>query len=646
MYFKDGYRIIDNKKQFLMGINYLPASTGHSIKFYTEPDFNEIENDFKLIASMQLKAVRFGLPFDLIDNDGNENKIITANLEKIISLCDANKLKVILTFFHLASFQEDPNALRPEWTKPENYYTSDKSFSFITKYMEILAERYSTDGRIFAWDVGNEPWWHAGFPPKNNAGVPDRNILSAYAKKLVSKFRELGFEQPITFGADHAAIVQQVGADIVELMDISDFVSTHFYSKYNYDLFKLENINSFRDTYFGTYIIKFSQRNDKPLACFEFGNSTMQISEENQAIYQRILSYSCFVAGAHSMLPWAFCDFDPKVRQLYNNYAQQELEFGLIRSDKSLKPAAKEFQDFLNVINAIDLEEYSFSKPEAAIYVDKAYYDRLSMNFNIYPNAYMMARAANIPVNFVRHDEDLSRYKLLFVPNGLLTIEEMDRITSFVEQGGTVFMSFNKYIHCMAPGYLQKLFGFKLLDYRRMPNVFEVFLNKKNRSEKHKEKLIFQGMEPAPSTYTYYKVEPTSAEVAAKDKNKQPVLCVNNYGKGHAISCMFPVEMVMARTDDAFQKIPAYKFYSLALLHSNIQPEVSIDNPFVEVGYMTGKHDRNILFLINHEPSTQKVKMTFKNVQIKIFDFHSNKPVLKNLTLKANEVKILNVILK
>ncbi|MFZ1977930.1 MAG: cellulase family glycosylhydrolase [Bacteroidota bacterium] len=644
MHFKDGYRLIDNKKQFVMGINYLPASTGHSIKFYTDPDFKEIEADCKLMASMQFKAVRIGLPYDMVDNNKKENSVITANLEKFISLCDDNKLKVIPTFFHLASFQEDPNAVRPEWTKADHYYTSDESFSYITKYMEILALHYAYDDRIFAWDVGNEPYWHAGFPAKNSSGVPDRTIMTAYANKLVSKFHSLGFKQPLTFGADHASIVQEVGADIVGLMDVSDFVSSHFYSKYNYDMFKFEEINSFRDTYFGTYIMKFSQHNDKPLACFEFGNSTMQISEENQAVYQRVLSYSCFVAGANSLLPWAFCDIDQKVRHLYNNNAQQELEFGLLRADKSPKPAAKELQDFINTINAIDLEQYSFAKPEAAIYVDKAYYDRLAINFNIYPNAYMLARAANIPVSFVRHDEDLSRYKLLFVPNGLLTIEGMDRITSFVEQGGTVYMSFNKHIHAMAPGYLQNLFGFKLLDYRRMPKIFEVFLNEEYAPKNGENRMVFQGMEPPPSTYTYYKIEPKSAAVIACDKNNQPVLSVNTYGKGCAIACMFPVEMVMARTDDAFQNIPAYLFYSAALKHSSIKQEVSADNPFVELGLMKSKGSGHLLFLINHEPFAQSLKLKFEKEPKGINDFKTGSTVQNNLSLDANEVRILRLM--
>jgi endo-1,4-beta-mannosidase len=152
-------------------------------------------------------------------------------------------------------------------------------------------------------------------------------------------------------------------------------------------------------------------------------------------------------------------------------------------------------------------------------------------------------------------------------------------------------------------------------------------------------------MEPPPSTYTYYKIEPKNAEIIARDRNDQPVISVNTYGKGCAIACMFPVEMVMARTDDAFQNIPAYIFYSAALKYSNIKQEVSADNPFVELGLMKGTGSENLLFLINHEPSPQSLMLIFEQEPKSINDFKTGSVVENNLSLDANEVRILRLML-
>jgi endo-1,4-beta-mannosidase len=641
MHFKDGYRVINGKKKFILGINYLSSSKGHSVNFWRYPDFIEINNDFKHIARLKFEVVRLSLPFDIIDNKGNEDDLITANIEEMVKLADENGLRVVFTFFHTAGFLEDSSTERPVWTKPENFYTSEKSFEFITRYVSILAVKYAHDGRIDAWDVGNEPWWHAGLPPDR----PSKKVLNEYSRKIFKLIRNFGVSQPLTFGADHSAIMLELGADIIGIAEDSDFVSTHFYSKYVFDTIKLDSINTFRDTHYGPYILKFSQHKLKPLGTYEFGNSTLQVTEEGQAVYKKILLYSSFVAGAHCMFPWTFCDMNSDVRHIYNELCPQELEFGIVRTDRSEKKSVNEFAGFLKVISKIDLENYAFKKPDTAIYVEKGYYDRLFMNNIIYPNAYMMARAANIPVNFVRFGEELSQYKLLFVPNGILTIEEMDNIKQFVVKGGTVFMSFNKFIHGMAPGYMQDMFGFRQKDFVSLPNPFAVNISEDSvRFEfSNMEPIIREGIMTSFHPYIFFDVEPTSAKVLATDNQNRPVVCINTFGKGKAISCTFPVEQCMAKTDHSFHKTDAYKLYKTAFQLSGLNQPVSHNNKFVETGLMEGKDGSAILFLINHEPSEQNLELFISEKYKLITDFQNGIKIQKEISLKGSEVMVLKL---
>jgi endo-1,4-beta-mannosidase len=378
------------------------------------------------------------------------------------------------------------------------------------------------------------------------------------------------------------------------------------------------------------------------MGCFEFGNSTLQVTEEDQAANFRVLLFSSFIAGAHCMFPWTYCDMDRNVRQIYNSYCSQELEFGIVHTDRSQKKAVCEFTDFINIINKIDLEVYSFAKLQAATYVEKGYYDRLFMNSLVYPNAYMMARAANIPVNFVRYDEDLTQYKLLFVPNGILTIEEMDKITAFVEQGGTAYMSFNKYIHGMAAGYMQEVFGLRQKDFIRLPEEFNIQLEGESESIKFSNMdMVFRnnGVHP----YIFFHVEPTTAEVLAKDSLGRPVICVNKYGKGKAVCCAFPVELCMAQIDDAFQHIKAYKIYEKVAKLAGMEFKVRHQNPFVETGYMSGNNGTALLFLINHEPTLQQVSLSFNIKFEEIIDFETGLEAETNFTMQPNEVRVLKL---
>src|SRR5208283_1061057 len=118
MHFKDGYRLIDGKKKFIPGINYLSSSKGHSVNFWRYPDFTEIDNDFKHIARLKFEVVRLSLPFDIIDGKGYEDTLVTANIEEMVKLADKNSLRVVFTFFHMGSFLEDSSIERPGWTKP------------------------------------------------------------------------------------------------------------------------------------------------------------------------------------------------------------------------------------------------------------------------------------------------------------------------------------------------------------------------------------------------------------------------------------------------------------------------------------------------------------------------------------------------
>ena len=72
---------------------------------------------------------------------------------------------------------------------------------------------------------------------------------------------------------------------------------------------------------------------------------------------------------------------------------------------------------------------------------------------------------------------------------------------------------------------------------------------------------------------------------------------------------------------------------------------MSADNPFVELGLMKGTGSENLLFLINHEPSPQSLMLIFEQEPKSINDFKTGSVVENNLSLDANEVRILRLML-
>jgi beta-galactosidase len=145
----------------------------------------------------------------------------------------------------------------------------------------------------------------------------------------------------------------------------------------------------------------------------------------------------------------------------------------------------------------------------------------------------------NMSVDFARPTEDLSKYKLVFVPSlQLLSGGEADRLKLYVQNGGTLVGTFNTGLvdeHSIAPvtGYphdLTDLFGLEVLEFDPLPPG----------EENH---LIFKGAFPTthvhPARLWCDIIEPKECQVLATYSKDfyagRPVLTLNTFGLGKAV---------------------------------------------------------------------------------------------------------------
>ncbi|MCF7668924.1 MAG: beta-galactosidase [Verrucomicrobia bacterium] len=145
----------------------------------------------------------------------------------------------------------------------------------------------------------------------------------------------------------------------------------------------------------------------------------------------------------------------------------------------------------------------------------------------------------NIPVDFARPTEDLSKYKLVIAPSlHLLAGGEADLLKLYVQNGGTLVGTFNTGLvdeHNIAPdtGYphdLTDLFGLQIIEFDPLPSG----------EENH---LIFKGAFPAthlhPARHWCDLIEPDGCQILAcyaKDfYSGKPAMTINNFGLGKAI---------------------------------------------------------------------------------------------------------------
>ncbi|MBM3883306.1 MAG: beta-galactosidase [Verrucomicrobia bacterium] len=206
----------------------------------------------------------------------------------------------------------------------------------------------------------------------------------------------------------------------------------------------------------------------------------------------------------------------------------------------------------------------------------------------------------NIPVDFARPTEDLSKYKIVFAPSlHLLAGGEADLLKLYVQNGGTLIATFNTGLvdeHDMAPdnGFphdLIDLFGLEVQEFDPIPPG----------EENH---LVFKAAFPANHLHGARLwcdvIEPKECQVLATFSKDfyagRPAMTINNFGLGRAIYL-------------GFMGQPAFYQDLVAWLRQmcNLFPLLKVpDN--VEVS-MRQKEDTRLYFLLNHQGTP--VRITF-----------------------------------
>jgi beta-galactosidase len=234
----------------------------------------------------------------------------------------------------------------------------------------------------------------------------------------------------------------------------------------------------------------------------------------------------------------------------------------------------------------------------------------------------------NIPVDFARPTEDLSRYKVVVAPSlHLMAGGEADLLKIYVQNGGTLVGTCNTGLadeHCIAPitGYphdLTDLFGLEVQEFDPLPPG----------EENH---LAFKGNFPAshlhPARLWCDIIEPKGCQTLAcynKDfYSGRPAMTINVFGMGKAV-------YVGTISHQPFY----YDLISWLCQMCNLFPLLKVPDT-VEVS-MRQKDDSRIYFLLNHQNSPVRLQF-YKPVH----DFLTGNTISGNFDLTPHGVLVLD----
>ena len=205
----------------------------------------------------------------------------------------------------------------------------------------------------------------------------------------------------------------------------------------------------------------------------------------------------------------------------------------------------------------------------------------------------------NIPVDFAKPSEDLSKYKIVFAPSlHVLSSAEADRLKLYVQNGGTLVGTFNTGLvneHHIAPdtgcpNELTDLFGLEVLEFDPLPPG----------EENH---LTFKGAVPTshlhPAKLWCDIIEPKGCQILANYAKDfyagRPAMTMNTFGLGKAI-------YIGTMSHQHFYNDLAGWLRQTCALHPLLKVPEN-----VEVS-MREKDGTRVYFLLNHQNSPVRIQ--------------------------------------
>jgi hypothetical protein len=295
----------------IKGVNYYPQwrPWGAMWKGWDGP---QVERELRAARDqLGVNTVRFMVSYNFFsekNGDGVVTPKMIGRLNEAIQIAGSLNLRVIMTLFDFYESFPDSG-------------TSNEAKNL--DYLRALLPNFADDDRILAWDLHNEPdhygIWKAG----------DTQKVLRWLGRIADEVHALAPRHLVTVGMGRASNLWLPGPDGRRVVDYSDLVSMHTYDA-------------------GTVAQELDQlraQTTKPIIVEEFGWPTGPGCMENYSETTQVRLYQAVLDAAKDrtsgVVAWTLRDYDAGPTDRWDPF---EDNFGLIRPDGSLKPAAQLMQ--------------------------------------------------------------------------------------------------------------------------------------------------------------------------------------------------------------------------------------------------------------------------------------------------------------
>lgn len=592
-------------KQFLLGVNYWPASS--ALNMWTEWNPAEIRDDIQRMIDLGMNCCRLFLFMPaFMDNPQGVNPQLMERLHFFLQECEVVNLHTLPTFIVGHMSGEDWNA---EWSRGKNFITDSEVVEITKLYISSVIGEIKSYACIAGWLLSNEL---PNFIGKQNPGDVEH-----WVREMCATIRAEDPDRPIGIGdgAWSPEITGEQSAFILrKLNKYQDFVGLHYYPR---------GMNPWQHAYTTAFRLGLAREWGRPVIIEEFGTSTTLCSEGNQACYYREVFYSALMNGAEGALSWCLNDFDFQNKRPYSHHTYEE-RFGIVRTNKSLKPAALELKPFIKIAQEITAGNYQKTEQPVGLLIPSNYYYEYPYQFEpefrewyaLYLETFVLLKRGNLDIKMVfepaqelasdgnySHELQLDPREIpvLFVPRLKVMTKPMRvQLEQYVRDGGTLYISFanDSWVldwHLLAGIETDCKFG--VPDF---PEGDAVTIHLKNNWGEFKKGERFQiPLKKSTPEYSYCPVIARRAEILMVNDASSPFLVKHSIGEGTVYFCTFPVEMLALSNHSETWKYELSRMYRSIYRSVGEKAIFKVTGDGLEMGVWT-RDDVFQVYIFNH----------------------------------------------
>ena len=525
---------------FKLGCNYWASNAG--TEMWQNFDAEIIEKDIKILSEHGAEYLRafpnwrdfqpvspifagqgMAIGYSVKNGQKPENEYyldeeMLSRFSVFLDICEKYDVKVIVGL--LTGWMSGALFVPPALYE-KNLITHPVALYFEQLFIKGFVERFKDRNCIYAWDLGNECNCMSGV---NNAfEAVNWTATVSNAIKAVDNTR------PVVSGMHGLSLDGEWRISHQGMF--TDLLTTHPYP-YWCEHTRIDETLSYRTTLHPTAQSKFyAEISKKPCLAEEIGTmGPMICSNEKAADFMRINMLSLWANGLDGAMWWCAND-QTNLKTFPYNDQFVELELGMMDVNHNPKPVLKEMKKFSDF-----LRESSLTLPPAKVDA-VCVLTRNQRHWGIGYMTYCLMKKAGLNCIFEDGENKLPDSKLYILPsiNGIrmMPVERFNDLKEKVYNGADVYISINNAVI----SEFESFAGLKVVDSSEYSKNVTASVGDEDITIFRRRNVIF---------------EPSTAKVLVYDKENNPFISVNGYGKGRVFFVNAPLEDNLVDRHSAF----------------------------------------------------------------------------------------------